>query len=104
MPWRQLKLRLRVHELEAAEALLWERGALAVSSSDAGADDQGLNNTVQPLFELEPGDAPLWDRLLLSALFSFEAELGGLCRELRSDFPDSAPEIETLAEKQWERV
>ncbi|MCY3565117.1 MAG: 50S ribosomal protein L11 methyltransferase [Gammaproteobacteria bacterium] len=104
MPWRQLKLRLRGHELEAAEALLWERGALAVSSSDAGADDLGLNNTVRPLFELEPGDAPLWDRLRLSALFSFEAELGDLCRELRSVFPDSAPEIETLAEKQWERV
>ncbi len=109
MPWRQLKLRLRGHELEAAEALLWRHGALAVSSSDAGADDTnpddpGLNNKVQPLFELEPGDAPLWDRLRLSALFSFEAELGGLCRELRAVFPDSAPEIETLAEKQWERV
>ena len=109
MPWRQLKLRLRGHELEAAEALLWEHGALAVSNSDAGMDDTapddpGLNNKVQPLFELEPGDAPLWDRLCLSALFSFEAELGGLCRELRSVFPDSTPEIETLAEKQWERV
>ncbi len=62
------------------------------------------NENGESVFELEPGDAPLWDRLRLTALFSFEAELGGLCRELRSVFPDSAPEIETLAEKQWERV
>lgn len=100
MPWRQLKLRLCAEELEAAEALLWQRGALSVSSSDAA----GKDDTSEPLFELEPGDAPLWDRLLLTALFSQEAELGDLCRELRSDFPDSAAEIETLAEQQWERV
>lgn len=100
MPWRQLKLRLRAEELEAAEALLWQHGALSVSNSDAS----GKDDTSEPLFELEPGDVPLWDRLLLTALFSQEAELGDLCRELRSDFPDSAAEIETLAEQRWERV
>ena len=100
MPWRQLKLRLRADELEAAEALLWQHGALSVSSSDAA----GKDDTSQPLFELEPGDSPLWDRLLLTALFSSKAELGGLCRELRSVFPDSAAEVETLAEQRWERV
>ena len=100
MPWRQLKLRLCADELEAAEALLWQHGALAVSSSDA-AD---MDDTTQPLFELEPGDAPLWDRLRLTALFSPEAELGDLCRELESVFPGSAPEVETLAEQRWERV
>lgn len=100
MPWRQLKLRLRADELEAAEALLWQHGALSVSSSDAA----GKDDTSQPLFELEPGDSPLWDRLLLTALFSSKAELGDFCRNLRSVFPGSAVEVETLAEQQWERV
>ena len=95
MPWRQLKLRLSASECEVAEALLWRHGALSITSADAAG---------QPLFELAPGEVKLWNRITLIGLFPFEAGLDRLCRELQDALPNSPREIETLEERQWERV
>jgi len=114
MPWRQLKLRLDSRDLEAAEAVLWERGAQSVSFVDAAAEpadmghpsNENLSNVQRghPLFELEPGDTPLWDQLILTALFPLDARLENLSRELLAAFPYSEPVLEKLLDRQWERV
>ena len=101
MPWRKLKLRLDSQDLEAAEAVLWERGAQSVSFADAAGGPSGMGH---PLFELEPGDTPLWNRLILTALFPLDAPMDSLCRELLAAFPDSEPVLEKLVDRQWERV
>lgn len=109
MPWRQLKLRLDSRDLETAEALLWRRGAQSVSLADAAAEPAGMGHPSNvkrghPLFELEPGDTPLWDQLVLTALFPLDARLRSLCRELLNAFPGSEPAIEKLGDRQWERI
>ncbi len=109
MPWPQLKLRLRSRDLAAAETLLWGRGAQSVSFTDAAGEPADMGhpsneNREQPLFEREPGDTPIWNQLILTALFPLDAQLNSLCRDLLAAFPDSEPAIEQLAEKQWERV
>ena len=93
--WQQLKLRLRSRDSEAAEARLWRHGALSVSYTDASG---------RPLFQQQPGDAPLWEQLTMTALFPKDADLGSLRGELQAAFPELAPVTGILEEQQWERA
>lgn len=56
---RTLRLQPAAGRLDATEALLWERGALAITLLDA-AD--------QPLLEPAPGETPMWNEVTLEAL------------------------------------
>ncbi|WP_019672650.1 50S ribosomal protein L11 methyltransferase [Psychrobacter lutiphocae] len=61
MQWQQLHLQCAKQDIELAESLLLEEGALSISLEDAGD---------QPLFEPLPGQSPLWDEIILTGLFN----------------------------------
>lgn len=61
MEWQQLHLQCAKQDVELAESLLLEEGALSISLEDAGD---------QPLFEPLPGQSPLWDEVILTGLFN----------------------------------
>ncbi len=60
MSWLELRLETASTEAEALEAVLLELGAVSVTLTDA--EDQ-------PLFEPAVGETPLWQKLVLAALF-----------------------------------
>ena len=60
MAWQQLHLQCEKSNVDLAEALLLEAGALSIALDDAGD---------QPLFEPLPGESPLWDEVILTGLF-----------------------------------
>ena len=61
MDWQQLHLQCAKQDVDLAESLLLEEGALSISLEDAGD---------QPLFEPLPGQSPLWDEVILTGLFT----------------------------------
>ncbi len=91
-----LQLHVTTTMPEAVDAALWELGALSVTLTDA-AD--------QPLLEPAPGEMPLWDRIVVSALFDSSADGAALQGSLRQRFGSRirAMRCETLADRAWER-
>ena len=67
MAWQQLHLQCEKANVDFAEALLLEAGALSIALDDAGD---------QPLFEPLPGESPLWDEVILTGLFDATTEIG----------------------------
>ena len=67
MAWQQLHLQCEKSNVDLAEALLLEAGALAIALDDAGD---------QPLFEPLPGESPLWDEVILTGLFDATTDDG----------------------------
>lgn len=63
MSWLELRLETVSADAEALEAVLLDLGAVSVTLTDA--EDQ-------PLFEPPPGETPLWQKLVLTALFTEE--------------------------------
>lgn len=60
MAWQQIHLQCKKANVELAEALLMEAGAVSIVLEDAGD---------QPLFEPMPGESPLWDEVVLTGIF-----------------------------------
>ena len=67
MAWQQLHLQCEKNNVDLAEALLLEAGALSIALDDAGD---------QPLFEPLPGESPLWDEVILTGLFDATTDAG----------------------------
>ena len=67
MAWQQLHLQCKKTNVDLAEALLLESGALSIMLDDAGD---------QPLFEPLPGESPLWDEVVLTGIFDATTEQG----------------------------
>jgi ribosomal protein L11 methyltransferase len=96
--WLNVKLTVDEQRLEAAEALLFELGAAAVSLLDA-AD--------HPLHEPGPGELPMWPQVILQALFPDRSSTAEISEALlERGFIDSATAIEwsTLADRDWTRA
>ncbi len=80
-------------DVPQAEALLTLAGTEAIALRDS-ADE--------PVFEPDPGTAPLWPRVTLHALFAMDADLAPLRDLLAATFPDAAVTVDTLAESAWQ--
>jgi ribosomal protein L11 methyltransferase len=100
--WLELKLRTSSADAEALEDLLLELGAVSVTLTDA--EDQ-------PLFEPPPGETPLWQHLVITALFdealTSETATTTLLLQLADGWqPRALPEIRygILADKDWIRA
>lgn len=89
---QRLTLRLAAADVERAEALLTLAGADTIAIRDA-AD--------APVFEPEPGSAPLWPTVTLEALFARDAELEPLCKVLGGEFRGAAPTVDVLEDSAW---
>lgn len=96
--WLQLVCFTQQQHHEAIEAAMEEANALSITWQDA-------KDT--PVLEPLPGETPLWDNLIITALFDADADLSFLSETLRknkeqwkiSDFL-----IETVEDQDWERV
>jgi ribosomal protein L11 methyltransferase len=86
-------LRLASADVPKAEALLEFAGAETITLRDA-ADD--------PVYEPEPGAAPLWPTVTLEALFPIDAEPERLRSLLMETFPDSAPAVDNIDDSLWQ--
>jgi ribosomal protein L11 methyltransferase len=98
MPWLQLTFSVDRERAPLLEAALESAGALAVTLGDAGD---------APLLEPPPGATPLWEGVRMTALFEDDLPSRALVDELAHDLghlSQTAPEIETLADRPWERA
>ena len=100
MAWQQLHLQCEKANVDLAEALLLEAGALSIALDDAGD---------QPLFEPLPGESPLWDEVILTGLFDANADNGSrhaleqLSNEIGVEVNASRLWLTAVADKDWER-
>ena len=95
--WQEWVLETHSQLVEALEAWLFERGALAVTLED---------NANEPLLEPGPGETPLWQNVVLTALFTSDVDLSSiravLPRTLLAE--NSKSELSRLEEREWTRV
>jgi ribosomal protein L11 methyltransferase len=96
--WNQLSLEIPGQILADVETALNSVGALSISLKDA-AD--------QPLLEPAPGNTPLWDSLVVEALFDAGTPVKQLIEQLLQKLPDlNTGQITSkiIENKAWERV
>lgn len=100
MVWQQLHLQCEKANVDLAEALLLEAGALSIALDDAGD---------QPLFEPLPGESPLWDEVILTGLFDATTEMGSqqaieqLSHDIAAQVQASRTWLSIVTDKDWER-
>jgi ribosomal protein L11 methyltransferase len=88
MPWLQLALTLHAEQQVRVEAALQDLGALAITLQDADAETPDE----RAIFEPGVGETPLWKEIVLQALFSADADRGGLAHALHDLVPELAPD------------
>ncbi|MGM8884982.1 50S ribosomal protein L11 methyltransferase [Psychrobacter sp. 1U2] len=100
MAWQQLHLQCKKTNVDLAEALLLESGALSIMLDDAGD---------QPLFEPLPGESPLWDEVVLTGIFDASSEQGNkqaleqLSHDIAAQVDASRTWLSAVDDKDWER-
>ena len=99
--WLELKLEVARTDVDRAEELLYALEALSITELDAQD---------QPLLEPGPGETPLWDRVVVVALFPGELDPDALRAAFASSwqtaFDENPPafRVEGLADQPWERA
>jgi ribosomal protein L11 methyltransferase len=103
MPFLELTLRCREAEQPRYEHALEDVGALAVTLLDADADTSNEHAILEP----GVGETPLWDTLVLSALFPHDANALWLLAALEAFDPAldwSQASFRNVEDQDWERV
>lgn len=103
MPFLELSLRCREAEQPRYEHALEDVGALAVTLLDAEADTSNEHAILEP----GVGETPLWDTLVLSALFPHDADGLLLLAALEAFDPAldwSQASFRSVEDQDWERV
>ena len=103
MPFLELTLRCRETEQPRYEHALEDVGALAVTLLDADAETSNEHAILEP----GVGETPLWDALVLSALFPADTDALLLLAALESFDPVldfSQASFRTVADQDWERA
>ena len=103
MPYLELGLTVRAEHQARVEAALEDAGALAVTLSDADVDTPDE----RAIFEPGVGETPLWNAIVLQALFAADSDRAGLVHVLTDLVPELAPEqlvFREIAEQDWTRV
>ncbi|AOU97027.1 ribosomal protein L11 methyltransferase [Acidihalobacter yilgarnensis] len=96
MPWQNLILTASAELAEALESRLMAAGALSVTLGDAGD---------APVLEPGPGETPLWPEIMLTALFTAEADLMPLAVALQTEYAlAQQPRTEALPDQDWIRA
>lgn len=94
MAWQQLHIQCEKSQSEMTETLLLEANALSISLDDAGD---------QPLFEPLPGEAPLWDDVIITGLFETNVNLEELGQEIAQNVVATRVWVSHVDDKDWER-
>ncbi len=94
MAWQQLHIQCEKSQAELAETLMLEAEALSISLDDAGD---------QPLFEPLPGESPLWDDVIITALFDTSVNLEDLSQDVAQQVIATSVWQTKVDDKDWER-
>lgn len=97
MIWRQFTMNLEYLEADAVERILIDHGAHSITFGDAGDN---------PVLEPAPGSTPLWPETNITGLFSADADMDTLRRDLLHTFDlADLPEhhVSSLEDRAWER-
>ena len=97
MSWLRIVVDANRDEGPAIETVLEQRGAVSVSFEDR-ADE--------PVFELHPGETPLWSEIRVTGLFPENTSAVDIIAAIESSLGHSLLDsrIEKLADQDWERV
>ena len=103
MSWLELSLTLHANQQAQIEAALEDLGALSIALADADAE----TSDERAIFEPGVGETPLWNEIVLQALFSAETDRAGLVHALGDLVPELAPEqfaFREVADQDWTRA
>jgi len=103
MPCLELSLTIHANQRASVEAALQDLGALAITLQDADADTPDE----RAIFEPGVGETPLWNDIVLHALFAAETDRAGLVHALGELVPEIAPEqlaFLDVADQDWTRA
>ena len=98
MSWQQITFRVTTRQLTSIEDALLELGALCVTLCDA--EDN-------PILEPAPGETPLWENCLLTALFNEGTDTQAIIHHIEEqlDQPlETCAQAEELEDQDWERT
>jgi ribosomal protein L11 methyltransferase len=95
MTWLQLRLHTSAEDSGPLEDLMLDTGAVAVTFQDS-AD--------QPVLEPAPGETPLWRQTRLTGLYAADTDMDAVLAAFPAGLiEDTAPRVEILEDKDWER-
>lgn len=101
MSWQQLHLQCPQSAVELAEALFYEVGAVSILLEDAGDE---------PLLEPLPGEEPLWQDVIITAIFDTNSDDSFAGTDFESLASEVATEVDAtrfwltrLDDKDWTR-
>lgn len=97
MLWKEITIPATNSELENIENTLLDLGACSVTLKDA--EDQ-------PILEPAVGDTPVWDKLLITALFTEEFNLNKIEKAIIKTFPNidhKSVSMREFPDQDWER-
>lgn len=95
MPWQEITFTLNASQAEAYEDALMAVGALSVTLRDAQD---------QPILEPEPETTPLWDQLLLTAMFDVDTQVDDIVASLKAGLQTgqlAEYRVEILEDQEW---
>jgi ribosomal protein L11 methyltransferase len=103
MPWLELSLTIRAAEQPRVEAALDDLGALSITLQDADAETPDE----EAIFEPGVGELPLWNQIVLHALFDAGTDRRGLTEAIADDLPFLEPAQivwRDVGDQDWTRV
>jgi len=103
MAWLELSLTLHAKQQERVELALEDLGALSITLRDADADTPDE----RAIFEPGVGELPLWNEIVLNALFASDVDRSGLVHALHELVPELAPDriaFREVADQDWTRA
>lgn len=103
MPWLQLTLPVSQAEHPRYESALEDAGALSVTLADADAETPDE----EAIFEPGVGETPLWQQMVLTALFEGDTDAEWLLSELNTldgALDWSQAQLEIVQDQDWERA
>jgi ribosomal protein L11 methyltransferase len=103
MSWLELSLTIRSAQQTGVESALEDLGALSITLQDANAETPDE----RAIFEHGVGETPLWNDIVLQALFEAGTDRSGLMHALGDLLPELTPDRMTfreVADQDWTRV
>jgi ribosomal protein L11 methyltransferase len=103
LPYLELSLTVAAEQQPRAESALEILGALSITLLDADSDTPDE----RAIFEPGAGETPLWQMLVLNALFESDADHRVLLSALRELLPELSPaqvSFREIADRDWERA
>ena len=103
MPWLELSLTLNANRQAQFETALQDLGALSITLCDADADTPDE----RAIFEPGVGETPLWNEIVVQALFDAQTDRSELVHALIDLLAELTPEQLTfreVADQDWTRV